>query len=162
MKDIYRYARYFINVALLQEEDQDILEVLNDISTLKVDVAYPFLLEVYDDYANQRLAKKDFISLLRLVESYVFRRLICGVPTNGLNKVFVTLAKDIDKTHYLESVQAIFLAKTRGIRKKAFTCIDWLTVTGFNMVTARKPGGLSPGSGQANGPERNSVRMKCL
>jgi len=116
VKDIYRYAQYFINVALLQEEDQDILDALNDISTLKVDVAYPFLLEVYDDYANKRLSKKDLISLLRLVESYVFRRLICGVPTNGLNKVFVTLAKDIDKEHYLESVQAVFLAKTRGGR----------------------------------------------
>ena len=116
VKDIYRYAYYFINVALLQEEDQDILDALNHISTLKVDVAYPFLLEVYDDYANKRLSKKDFITLLRLVESYVFRRLICGVPTNGLNKVFVTLAKDIDKAHYLESVQAIFLAKTRGGR----------------------------------------------
>lgn len=116
VKDIYRYAQYFLYVALLQEEDQDILEVLNDISTLKVDVAYPFLLEVYDDYANKRLSKKDFIALLRLVESYVFRRLTCGVPTNGLNKVFVTLAKDIDKEHYLESVQATFLAKTRGGR----------------------------------------------
>jgi predicted transport protein len=116
VKDIYRYAEYFINVALLQEEDQDILDALKDISTLKVDVAYPFLLEVYGDYANKRLSKKDFITLLRLVESYVFRRLICGIPTNGLNKVFVTLAKDIDKEHYLESVQATFLAKTRGGR----------------------------------------------
>lgn len=116
VKDIYRYAQYFIQVALLQEEDQDVLEVLSNISTLKVDVAYPFLLEVYDDYANKRLSKKDFIALLHLVESYVFRRLICGVPTNGLNKVFVTLAKDIDKEHYLDSVQAIFLAKTHGGR----------------------------------------------
>lgn len=116
VKDIYRYAAYFLKVALLQEKDQDIKDVLNDIYTLKVDVAYPFLLEVYGDYADKRLAKKDLITILRLVESYVFRRIVTGIPTNALNKVFVTLAKDIDKEHYLESVQAAFLAKTRSAR----------------------------------------------
>jgi len=116
VQDIYLYADYFLKVALLQEEDKDILDALNDISTLKVDVAYPFLLEVYDDYAHNRLTKKDFITVLRLVESYVFRRIITGTPTNALNKVFVTLANDIDKDHYLESTQAAFLAKSRSAR----------------------------------------------
>jgi predicted transport protein len=51
-----------------------------------------------------------------LIESYVFRRLICGIPTHGLNKVFATLAKEINKEHYLESVQAIFLQRGAGAR----------------------------------------------
>lgn len=114
--DIDCYSHYFLKVALLQEEDEDIWKALNDINTLKVDVAYPFLLEVYDDYVHKHLSKKNLLVILRLVESYVFRRLICGIPTNGLNKVFVTLAKEIDKEHYLESVQAAFLAKTRSGR----------------------------------------------
>jgi uncharacterized protein with ParB-like and HNH nuclease domain/predicted transport protein len=114
--DIYRYAMYFINMALLHEKDNDIKQVLADINTLKVDVAYPFLMEVYDDYINQRLSKEDFIAILKLVENYVFRRAICGIPTQGLNKVFATLAGEIDKAHYLESVQAAFLQKTLSSR----------------------------------------------
>jgi uncharacterized protein with ParB-like and HNH nuclease domain/predicted transport protein len=114
--DIYRYSRYFVNMAFLQEEDQEIKSILSDINTLKVDVAYPLLLEVYDDYENHRLSREDFISILKLIESYIFRRLICGIPTHGLNKIFATFAKEIDKDHYLESVQAAFLQKSSGAR----------------------------------------------
>ncbi len=111
LADIARYARHFEKMAFEKEDDREIRAVLHDINTLKVDVAYPFLLEVYDDYANKLLSREDFIAILKLVESYVFRRAVCGVPTNSMNKIFVALAKEIDKQHYLESVQAIFLQK---------------------------------------------------
>ncbi len=111
LADIGRYAKHFEKMAFEKEDDREIRHVLQDINTLKVDVAYPFLLEVYDDYANKLLSREDFIAILKLVESYVFRRAVCGVPTNSMNKIFVALAKEIDKQHYLESVQAIFLQK---------------------------------------------------
>ncbi len=111
VEDIYRYAGHFVNMALLREGDREIWQVLRDINTLKVDVAYPFLLEVYDDYANRRLSKADFIAILKLVESYVFRRVICGVPTNTMNKTFATLAREIDRQYYLESAQVAFLQR---------------------------------------------------
>ena len=47
----------------------------------------------------------------RLVESYVFRRAVCGIPTNSLNKTFTSLASEIDKANYLESARAAFLLK---------------------------------------------------
>ena len=114
--DVYRYACYFINMAFGQEKDAAIKEALRNVNTLKVDVAYPFLLEVYDDYANKRLSHAGFLMILRLIESYVFRHAICGVPTNSMNKTFAMLAREIDKGHYLESVQAAFL-KRGGSRR---------------------------------------------
>jgi len=110
--DIYRYATYYVNMALLWESDGEIKRILHDINTLKVDVAYPFLLEVYDDYTQKLLSRQDFIAVLKLIESYVFRRAICGIATSTLNKLFVTLAKEIDKEHYLESVQTVLLEKS--------------------------------------------------
>jgi predicted transport protein len=76
---------------------------------LKVDVAYPFLMELYHDYAIGMLSKSDFLAAVRLVESYVFRRSICAVPTNSTNKTFATFAKALKKDRYLESIQAQFL-----------------------------------------------------
>lgn len=111
MADIDCYARYFVKMAFLQEEDHEIRRVLADINTLKVDVAYPFLLEVYDDYTHELLSRENFIAILKLVESYVFRRVICGVPPNSMNKIFATLAREINKDQYLASVQAAFLQK---------------------------------------------------
>lgn len=111
VEDIYRFSKYFVKLAFQTEKDKDINQVLMDINTLRVDVSFPFLLEVYDEYENQKLSKSDFISVLKLVEAYVFRRAICGVPTNSLNKTFATISKEIDKVHYLESVIAAFLLK---------------------------------------------------
>lgn len=111
VEDIYRFSKYFVKLAFQTEEDKEINQALQDINTLRVDVSYPFLLEVYDDYENQRLSKSDFIAILRLVETYVFRRAICGVPTNSLNKTFANISKEIDKDNYLESVYAAFLLK---------------------------------------------------
>ncbi len=114
--DIYRYSKHFTSMLLAREKDTEIKNCFDDIKTLEVNVVYPFLLEVYEDYEQQRVSRADFIMILNLIESYVFRRLICGIPTHGLNKVFATLAKEIDKEHYLESVQAIFLQRGAGAR----------------------------------------------
>jgi uncharacterized protein with ParB-like and HNH nuclease domain len=48
-------------------------------------------MEVFNDYSKGRLQREDVVAILRLVESYVFRRAICGIPTNSLNKTFATL-----------------------------------------------------------------------
>ncbi len=109
--DIYRYATHYVNFAFLWEGESELKRLFGDINALKVDVIYPFLLEVYDDYAQKRLARQDFIAILKLLESYLFRRAICGIPTNTLNKVFATLAKELDKERYVESLQRILLQK---------------------------------------------------
>ncbi len=46
---------------------------------------------------------------IRLVEAYVFRRAICAIPTNSMNKTFATFTKALKKDRYLESIQAHFL-----------------------------------------------------
>jgi hypothetical protein len=95
----------------MKEDDKELNIIFHDINTLKVDVAYPFLLTLYDDYECQRLSRDEFINILKLVESYVFRRAICEISTNSLNKTFANLGREIEKENYLESVQAAFLYK---------------------------------------------------
>jgi len=53
--------------------------------------------------------KEDLLRAARLVESYVFRRAVCTIPTNSLNKTFATFRRALDKNHYLESIEAHFL-----------------------------------------------------
>lgn len=112
--EIFQYSKYFTCMVLAREKDAELKRCFEDIKILEVNVVYPFLLEVYADYEQHLLSRNDFIAILKLIESYVFRRMICGMYTNVLNKVFAILAKEIDKKHYLESVQAIFLQKGKG------------------------------------------------
>lgn len=107
--DIKRFAVYYCAMALGVEKDEDLKIALQDIRELKVDVAFPFLLGLYQDYNSGILSKEDLLHVLRLVESYVFRRAVCGIPTNSMNKTFANFIKNIKKENYLESIQAHFL-----------------------------------------------------
>lgn len=77
--DIRLYSGHFCRMALGAEEDADLKAVLQDVRELKVDVAFPFLLELYNDYTTGTLAKQELLRAVRLVESYVFRRAISGI-----------------------------------------------------------------------------------
>ena len=107
--DIHAFAGYYCAMALGKEADKKLAEAFRDLRELKVDVAYPFLLELYDDFANGRLESTDFEAAVRLVEAYVFRRAVCAIPTNSLNKTFATFGRALQKDRYLESVQAHLL-----------------------------------------------------
>jgi uncharacterized protein with ParB-like and HNH nuclease domain/predicted transport protein len=110
VKDIRDFARYYCAMALGVESDAELGLAFHDLRDLKVEVAYPFLLELYRDYACGLLPKADFVSAVRLVESYVFRRAICAIPTNSMNKTFATFTKVLKKDRYLESIQAHMMA----------------------------------------------------
>lgn len=108
VSDIRTFAKYYCSMALGAEEDLDLKVAFHDLRELKVDVAYPFLLEMYHDYANATLSKDDFLEAVRLIESYVFRRAVCAIPTNSMNKTFAQFTRALRKTSYLESIKAHF------------------------------------------------------
>lgn len=109
VKDIRAFARYFCAMALGAESDATLSLAFHDLRELKVDVAYPFLLELYHDYASEKFSGADFARAVRLVEAYVFRRAICAIPTNSMNKTFANFGRALKKTSYFESIQAHFL-----------------------------------------------------
>ena len=107
--DIRAYASYYCAMALCAEALPALKQAFHDLRELKVDVAYPFLLDAYHDYKQDRLTADELLNIIRLVESYVFRRAICAIPTNSLNKTFAGLSRSLKKDRYLESVKAAFL-----------------------------------------------------
>lgn len=108
--DIHSFARYFCAMALGKETDKPLATAFKDLRELKVDVAYPFLLELYHDYSQGQLKHEEFHGAVRLIEAYVFRRAICAIPTNSMNKTFATFHKALRKERYLESIKAHFLS----------------------------------------------------
>ncbi len=107
--EIHAYAGYYCAMALDKEPDKDLAPAFRDLRELKVDVAFPFLLELYHDYVVGLLNKEDFVRVVRLVEAYVFRRAVCAIPTNSLNKTFATLGRALKKNRYVESIEAHLL-----------------------------------------------------
>ncbi len=108
LADLYDIAIYYCRMALDKEREPRLVAAFRDLRDLRVDVAYPLLLELYDDYEKGSLTLDEFVQVLRYIESYVFRRAVCSIPTNSLNRTFANFSRIIDKGRYLESVLAYF------------------------------------------------------
>ena len=108
-KELYKCARYYTDIYFANSEDYELKAVFKDIKLLNMDVASPFIIKVYYDYENNVINKEEFIKVLKLCETYVFRRLICDIATNSLNKTFNMAVRAIKKDNYVNSVIAFFV-----------------------------------------------------
>ena len=107
--DIHTFADYYCAMAFGKETNKDLAQAFADLRELKVEVAFPLLLELYHDYDKGILPIADFVEALRIIESYVFRRAVCAIPTNSLNRTFATLGQGVEKVRYIETVKLQFL-----------------------------------------------------
>ena len=78
---------------------------LETIKELRVTTSYPLLLRLFDARETGTIADTDLERCLGLVESFVVRRAVCGVPTNALNKLFLQWAKNFPATDHANWLQ---------------------------------------------------------
>ncbi len=109
IEELYTNSTYYVKIALLKEENKKLLKKFKNIYTLKVNVAYPFLLELYILFKNDKIYEYEFLQIIDIVETYVFRRAICGIPTNSLNKTFANFMKKINIDDIANSIKAHFV-----------------------------------------------------
>lgn len=114
LKGLVRHYNKLINPQ--NETDIDIRNQLEYIQKLEINVSYPFLLKVYDDYFLKIIDKRILIEVLELIQSYAWRRFIVGLQANSLNKTFMNLYKSIDHDHYLASLQKSLTRKVGSQR----------------------------------------------
>ncbi|WP_422132796.1 GmrSD restriction endonuclease domain-containing protein [Endozoicomonas sp. ALD040] len=114
--EVYRYSTYYAAFTLEAESQTSLREAFKDLNSYKVDVAYPLLLEMYNDYDHKVLALDEFVECVRYIESYAFRRLVCWIPTNSMNKTFARFSVGLKKDRYVESFKAKFLLLTGNRR----------------------------------------------
>lgn len=91
--------------------DLSIRKELEYINRLEINVAYPFLLQVFEDTENGLLDTAELIKILKLIQSYTWRRFIVGLPTSALNKIFMTLYAEVDTEEYYDSIAKALLKK---------------------------------------------------
>lgn len=109
IKSLSVHYKKFINPFVVT--DLNIRKELEYINRLEINVAYPFLLQVFEDTENGLLSKDDLIKILKLIQSYAWRRFIVGLPTNALNKIFMSLYSEVDTEEYYNSIAKVLLKK---------------------------------------------------
>ena len=54
---------------------------------------YPLLLALYEDYSDGQFDLQEFAAALRILHSFIRRRMVVGVPSNSLSGLFISLCK---------------------------------------------------------------------
>lgn len=117
LNTLKEYSNYYNKLLNPKNEiDKDILIKLENIKTLEVNVSYPFFLKIYKDYNDKVIDNKTFLKIIDLIESFVFRRFICDVFSNAMNKIFMSLYSKIDKNNYYGSLEE-YLCKLKNVQR---------------------------------------------
>lgn len=109
IKDYSKLYGYILNPE--KENNKNIAQHLKYLKILDFKVINPFLIGVYMDYNKSIIDERCFIDILELVQSYLWRRYICELPTNALNRIFMTLYDKIDKNNYYSSLESYLLTQ---------------------------------------------------
>ena len=116
IKEICRYLQYYVCFALLKEDDRELRERFESFDAFQITIVFPLLLSLYEDYMEGLLQKTEFIEVLRLIENYIVRRIICAKSTKHMRKVFLSLISKINKSNYIESLKEAFAELTSQAR----------------------------------------------
>lgn len=97
LEDMLRYSKFYKK--LLDGEsgfnNRDLDSAMFNFMKMDRTVTEPFFMEIFSLQDEGKLNLDDLIGIYEIIESYLFRRNICGVGTNALNKIFLNLNKDI-------------------------------------------------------------------
>jgi len=88
-----------------EEVDPRVSRRLQGILELDSTVSYPLLIRIFKDWKDDVISIDQVIQCLDLLESFYVRRLVCGVPTNALNKITLELClayQESNVQHWLQ------------------------------------------------------------
>ena len=95
LKDMLIYAEAYERITTFSLGNADINEVAKRLEKLDITVAYPFLMAFLVYSKNEGIGDIEIFKVFSCIETFIFRRLMCGLPTNALNKIFATLHNSV-------------------------------------------------------------------
>ena len=111
------YAKIYEILLKGKTEDKQLNACINRLNRLETTITRPFFLEVFRMYNKGVLERIDKVrAIFFFTENYLFRRTICDLPTNSLNKIFLMLHREIirydgTEDNYLEKFKYALLSK---------------------------------------------------
>lgn len=121
LEDLLAYAKLYQILITGKTHDKKLNGCIYRLNRLETTVTRPLFLEVLRLSGEEVLDANAVEQIFLITENYLFRRSICDLPTNMLNKIFLTLHKDVLKydgtsDNYLEKLKYALLAKKERAR----------------------------------------------
>ena len=95
LEELLEYAKLY--KILLEGKTSNV--VLNGciyrLNRLETTVTRPFFLEVLRLQSANEISMENVVEIFSVIESFLFRRTVCELPTNSLNKIFLFYIKKL-------------------------------------------------------------------
>jgi predicted transport protein len=118
LEELGAYSKRYANMFMGKEKDPELKERFDRITELGVKPVRPLLLSLYTIWEEtpDRLSKKRFTKLCDYIESFLFRRIVVGRFSTGLNNFFAGMYRELETTENpAEYVTAMLLIHTHGM-----------------------------------------------
>lgn len=146
LQDMLSYAKRYNILLYGNTSNKKLNACIYRLNRLETTVTRPFFLEILRMQEEGHLTEKEVLSIFLYTESYLFRRIICDIPTNALSKIFIALHREIfryDETdkNYFEKFKYALISKSESGRfpnnkefKKALETKEVYNMNGKNKV----------------------------
>lgn len=95
LSDMLAYAKRYQTLLRGKTQDKKLNACIDRLNRLETTITRPFFLEVLRLQEEAVLTLDEVRKIFQITESYLFRRTICDLPTNALNKIFLMLHREI-------------------------------------------------------------------
>ncbi|OXZ29506.1 hypothetical protein B9N51_01575 [Finegoldia magna] len=121
LKDLLAYAKRYEILLRGSTKNKALDACIYRLNRLETTVTRPFFLEVLRLYDENKLDMSELAEIFLITENYLFRRTICDLPTNALNKIFLMLHREITRYEgndvgYVEKFKYALLSKKERAR----------------------------------------------
>ena len=111
LEDIKKFSEEYSHIIKPNtEKDKEIRKELENLKVLDQTVINTFLIGILRDYRENKIIKNEILEILKLLQSYIWRRFITEKPSNALNKIFQGMYLKISKDQkYYKSLEESLL-----------------------------------------------------
>lgn len=116
LNDMLMYAKRYEVLLVGGTQSSALNACILRLNRLETTVVRPFFLEVIRLWDEQAIDVSQVEEIFSITENYLFRRAICDIPTNALNKIFLALHREIVKydgseKNYVDKFKFALLSK---------------------------------------------------
>lgn len=118
-RDVKDHSELFAKMMFdRKEDDLELRKIIANINKLKTSVMRPFLLKIMIFHQQGKITRDERRGVFLMVESYTFRRAVCGMQAAGLNKLVPQFISQLDKitTDHFDGIKAILFAQKKRYR----------------------------------------------
>lgn len=121
-KDILKYAEYYYTIYKqdIKTVDSKIRNSVREFRYILSEMPAPLFMELYALMKQQSITIEQFDEVMRLTNTYLIRRALCGLDTSDITRLFPSLLNDIlndcaqDYSKLVESFKRNLVNKNKG------------------------------------------------